>query len=282
MPPHAAACGTHADGAGVGREPQAAVDASGRVRGLGDDDPVVAPTVGGPLRGDAEQVGGQASPPMTCVGADALVARRGAAPDDAQVGDERAVGEGTEPGAEVTLGQCGSGLRLRLRESPERRRVVLPGSVVLRHGLGHRLGPVAAAQPAHGVAVGTWCPARQGPCREHVVELQVEPLRDPGFLVLGHPGQADRNPGHVRKGAPERADPPLRVAQCVIAGDEQAVAPMEVWVVGRPNHQVVRVVLDDGAGELEDGQVGCPARWAHSHDATLPECPLGDSSRKFT
>jgi len=70
-------------------------------------------------------VGGQPAATVLLVGADALVSRRGAAPDDAQVGDERAVGEGTEPGAEVTLGQRSSGLRLRLRESPERRRVVL-------------------------------------------------------------------------------------------------------------------------------------------------------------
>jgi hypothetical protein len=68
--------------AGVWREPQAAVDAAGRVGGLGDDDPSVAATIGGPLCGDAEQVGGQPVPPVLVVRSDALVARRGSAPDN--------------------------------------------------------------------------------------------------------------------------------------------------------------------------------------------------------
>src|ERR1035437_3929634 len=63
------------DVAGVWLEPKAAVDTAGRVRGLGDDDPFVAATIGGPLCGDAEEVGGQPAAPVLVVGADALIAR---------------------------------------------------------------------------------------------------------------------------------------------------------------------------------------------------------------
>jgi hypothetical protein len=51
------------------------------------------------------------------VGADALVARRRTAPDDAQVGDEDAVREGAEGCSEVLLGECSTRLSPRLGES---------------------------------------------------------------------------------------------------------------------------------------------------------------------
>jgi len=105
------------DVAGVWLEPKAAVDAACRVRGLGDDDPAVAGTIGGPLCGDAEKVGSQPAPPVLVLGADALITRCAAAPDNAQVCDECVAGERTEGGSYVPLGQRTSRIRLCLGKS---------------------------------------------------------------------------------------------------------------------------------------------------------------------
>jgi hypothetical protein len=78
---------------------------------------LVAATIGGPPGGHAEKVGGQPAATVLLVGANALVSRRGAAPDDAQVGDEHAVREGAEGCSEVLLGECSTRLSLRLGES---------------------------------------------------------------------------------------------------------------------------------------------------------------------
>ena len=80
---NAAACGTSGRCRCLARTQKAAVDASGRVGGLGDDDPSVAATIGGPPRSNAKKVGGQPAPPVIIVGVDALVARPRTAPDDA-------------------------------------------------------------------------------------------------------------------------------------------------------------------------------------------------------
>src|ERR1019366_7511580 len=141
----AAACGTVRLGvAGVWLEAKAAVDATCRVRGLGDDDPAVAATLGGPLCGDAEQVGGQPAAPGLIVGAEAPVTSRSAAADDAQVGNECVARERAETGSDVPLGQRPSCLRLRLGESLIGPRILLLRSVVLSYGPSHGLHPVLA------------------------------------------------------------------------------------------------------------------------------------------
>jgi len=62
-------------------------------------------------------VGGQPAATVLLVGADALVSRRGAAPDDAQVGHEDTVREGPEECSEVLLGEGSTRLSPRLGES---------------------------------------------------------------------------------------------------------------------------------------------------------------------
>ena len=130
--------------AGVWLEPKAAVDTAGRVRGLGDDNPAVAATLGGPLCGNAEEVGSQPAASVLVVGADALVTRRATAPDDAQVGDESVVRERAEGGSDVPPGERTSRPCLHLSESLKGFRIVLIRSVVLRYGPGHGLHPVLA------------------------------------------------------------------------------------------------------------------------------------------
>src|SRR5450756_264301 len=168
------------DVAGVWLEPKAAVDAACRVGGLGDDDPAVAATIGGPLCGDAEKVGSQPAPPVLVLGADALITRCAAAPDNAQVCDECVAGERTEGGSYVPLGQRTSRIRLCLGKSLIGPRILLMRSVVLSYGPSHGLLPVLATEPAHRVPLGKWRLPGQDACREYVVEFQLESHRDPG------------------------------------------------------------------------------------------------------
>ena len=70
-------------------------------------------------------------PPVLVVRSDALVARRGSAPANTQVGDECAVRERAEPGSDVSLGERTSRLSLPLSESLKGFRIVLLRSVVL-------------------------------------------------------------------------------------------------------------------------------------------------------
>src|ERR1035437_1883444 len=127
------------DVAGVWLEPKAAVDATSRVRGLGDDDPFVAATIGGPLCGDAEEVGGQPTAPVLVVGADALIARCAAASDDALVCDECVADERAEGSSDIPLGERTSRMRPRLGKSLIGRGILLMRSVVLSYGPSHRL-----------------------------------------------------------------------------------------------------------------------------------------------
>src|SRR5450759_2933764 len=168
------------DVAGVWLEPKAAVDATCRVRGLSDDDPTVATTVGGPLCGDAEEVGDKPAAPVLVVGADALISRCAAASDDAQVCDECVVRERAEGGSEVPLGERTSRIRLCLGKSLIGPRILLVRSVVLSYGPSHGLPPVLAPELAHGVPLGKWRLPGQDACREHVVEFQLEFDRHPG------------------------------------------------------------------------------------------------------
>src|SRR5450631_3107900 len=69
--------------AGVRFETQAAVGTSGRVRVLGDDDPLVGALIGGPPASNAEEMGSQPPSPVLPVCADALVSPRRFTPDDA-------------------------------------------------------------------------------------------------------------------------------------------------------------------------------------------------------
>jgi hypothetical protein len=155
-------------------------------------------------------------------------------------------------------------------------RVLLIGSVVLRHRPGHGLLPVLSAEAAHRVSLGKRRLPGHGACREHVVQFQVESLRNPGFLVIGHPGQTDRYPGRFGKGRPECLHPHTGVVHsaCVHSAcvrDEQAVTPMEVGIVWGADEQVIPAVLNGGARVLEDGEVGRPAGREVAHAATLPD-----------
>ena len=221
-------------------------------------------------------MGGQPAPPVLLVGADALVARRRTAAHDAQVSDEYAVRvEGAEPCPHVPLGERTSRLRQPLRESLKGLRIVLVRSVVLGHGPGHGLRPVFAAEAAHRVSLGKRRLPGQGACRQHVVQLQIESVRDPGILVVWHPDQTDRDPGRFRKGRLECLHPPVGVAHGVLVRDEHHVAPVVVGVERGADEQMVPAVLNGGAGVLEDCQGGGPTGREVAHGATLPDeaCP---------
>src|ERR1035437_4978677 len=159
----------------------------------------------------------------------------------------------------------------RIAEMVKDTGIVLIRSVVLRYGPGHGLHPVLATEPAHRVPLGKRRLPGQGACREYVVEFQLKSQRDPGVLVVGHPGQTDRDPGRIGKSRLESVNPLSRVAHSVLVGDEQAVAPMEVGVVRGTNDQMVLAVLNDGATVFEDGEVCCPARREGAHGVTVPE-----------
>jgi hypothetical protein len=91
----------------------------------------------------------------------------------------------------IPLGECRSRQRLPPSEPLKGPRIVLIRPVVLRHRPGRGLRPVLATDAAHGIPLWTRRLPWQGACREHLVQLQVESLRDPGVLVVGHPDQTD-------------------------------------------------------------------------------------------